>query len=213
LDLVADLPLDGGHSGHQRPYRSYYGARDRRKFAGALPQLAPRISLDRDFWLTITAILGTTISPYLFFWQAAQEVEDTKAKPTREPLLEQPRQGAGALARIQLDTLVGMGVSNLVALAIMVTAAATLHQTGVHTLTSAAQAAEALRPLAGRAASSFSSEGITHILSPLISGGHLEVIKTRTSQAVQGQAHLLLHRHVSRVEVQSTSGYLTCHGV
>ena len=133
----------------------------------------PRISLDRDFWLTVTAILGTTISPYLFFWQAAQEVEDTKAKPTRQPLLERPGQGAGALARIQLDTLVGMGVSNLVALAIMVTAAATLHKSGVHTLTSAAQAAEALRPLAGRAAFALFALGIigTGLLSvPVLAG-------------------------------------------
>jgi NRAMP (natural resistance-associated macrophage protein)-like metal ion transporter len=133
----------------------------------------PRISLDRDFWLTVTAILGTTISPYLFFWQAAQEVEDTKARPTRQPLLARPGQGAGALARIQLDTLVGMGVSNLVALAIMVTAAATLHKSGVHTLTSAAQAAEALRPLAGRAAFALFALGIigTGLLSvPVLAG-------------------------------------------
>jgi NRAMP (natural resistance-associated macrophage protein)-like metal ion transporter len=135
--------------------------------------LWPRISLDRDFWLTVTAILGTTISPYLFFWQAAQEVEDTKARPTRQPLLTRPGQGAGALARIQLDTLVGMGVSNLVALAIMVTAAATLHKSGVHTLTSAAQAAEALRPLAGRAAFALFALGIigTGLLSvPVLAG-------------------------------------------
>jgi NRAMP (natural resistance-associated macrophage protein)-like metal ion transporter len=133
----------------------------------------PRVSLDRDFWLTVTAILGTTISPYLFFWQAAQEVEDTKARPTRQPLSAQPSQGAGALARIQLDTLVGMGVSNLVALAIMVTAAATLHKSGVHTITSAAQAAEALRPLAGRAAFALFALGIigTGLLSvPVLAG-------------------------------------------
>lgn len=133
----------------------------------------PRISLDRDFWLMITAILGTTISPYLFFWQAAQEVEDTKATPTREPLLEQPSQGVGALARIQLDTVVGMGISNLVALAILVTAAATLHKSGVYTITSAAQAAEALRPLAGRAAFALFALGIigTGLLSvPVLAG-------------------------------------------
>jgi NRAMP (natural resistance-associated macrophage protein)-like metal ion transporter len=133
----------------------------------------PRVTLDRDFWLTVVAILGTTISPYLFFWQAAQEVEDIKAKPTREPLLEQPSQGPTALARIQLDTLVGMGISNLVALAIMVTAAATLYKGGVHNLTSAAQAAEALRPVAGNAAFALFALGIvgTGLLSvPVLAG-------------------------------------------
>jgi NRAMP (natural resistance-associated macrophage protein)-like metal ion transporter len=135
--------------------------------------LWPRLTLDRDFWLTVVAILGTTISPYLFFWQAAQEVEDTKAEPRREPLCEQPSQGPSALARIQLDTLVGMGISNLVALAIMVTAAATLHKSGVQNLTSAAQAAEALRPLAGQAASALFALGIigTGLLSvPVLAG-------------------------------------------
>ncbi len=133
----------------------------------------PRFTLDRDFWLTVVAILGTTISPYLFFWQAGQEVEDTKAEPVREPLLLKPLQGKSALARIRLDTLVGMGVSNLVALAIMVTAAATLHQKGVRDLTTAAQAAEALRPVAGRAAFALFTLGIigTGLLSvPVLAG-------------------------------------------
>jgi Mn2+/Fe2+ NRAMP family transporter len=68
--------------------------------------LWPRFAPDRDFWLTVVAILGTTISPYLFFWRAAQEVEDTKAEPVREPLRRRPSQGQGqgqgrdALARI-----------------------------------------------------------------------------------------------------------------
>jgi Mn2+/Fe2+ NRAMP family transporter len=68
----------------------------------------PAWSLDGDFWLMVVAILGTTISPYLFFWQASQEVEDTKAKPVEAPLRQRPSQGPAALARIRLDTLVGM---------------------------------------------------------------------------------------------------------
>ncbi|HEY0340117.1 MAG TPA: divalent metal cation transporter [Steroidobacteraceae bacterium] len=135
--------------------------------------LWPRLTLRREFWLTVVAILGTTISPYMFFWQAAQEVEDTKAAPRRQPLKDEPSQGPRALARIQLDTLVGMGVSNLVALAIMVTAAATLHKAGVQTLSSAAQAAEALRPLAGQAAFALFALGIvgTGLLSvPVLAG-------------------------------------------
>src|SRR5450631_840161 len=92
----------------------------------------PSLSLDRDFWLMVVAIMGTTISPYLFFWQASQEVEDTKAKPIEEPLRRRPSQGPAALARIRLDTLVGMGFSNLVALAILASTAATLHVAGIH---------------------------------------------------------------------------------
>ena len=109
----------------------------------------PGLRFDREFWLMVVAILGTTISPYLFFWQASQEVEDTKAHPQREPLRIKPHQAPNALARIQLDTLVGMGLSNLVALAIVVTTAATLPAAGVREVTTAAQAALALKPLAG----------------------------------------------------------------
>ena len=133
----------------------------------------PRLSWDREFWLTVVAILGTTISPYLFFWQAAQEVEDTKAEPLERPLREDPAAGPDALARIKLDTLVGMGFSNLVALAILVTAGATLHQAGITEVDSAAQAAEALKPLAGPLAVILFSIGIigTGLLSvPVLAG-------------------------------------------
>jgi NRAMP (natural resistance-associated macrophage protein)-like metal ion transporter len=135
--------------------------------------LWPRLSFDREFWLTVVAILGTTISPYLFFWQAAQEVEDTKAKPLDRPLCDDPAEGPSALARIKLDTLVGMGFSNLVALAIVVTAAATLHQAGISQIDSAAQAAQALQPLAGHLAVVLFSVGIigTGLLSiPVLAG-------------------------------------------
>jgi len=133
----------------------------------------PRLSLDREFWLTVVAILGTTISPYLFFWQAAQEVEDTKAEPFDRPLREDPDEGPNALARIKLDTMVGMGFSNLVALAIMVTSAATLHQAGITEVDSAARAAQALQPLAGNLAVVLFSIGIigTGLLSiPVLAG-------------------------------------------
>jgi Mn2+/Fe2+ NRAMP family transporter len=121
----------------------------------------------------VVAILGTTISPYLFFWQAAQEVEDTKAEPRREPLLQKPAQAPDALQRIRFDTLVGMALSNLVALAIMATAAATLHEQGIREIETAAQAAQALRPLAGEAATALFALGIigTGLLSvPVLAG-------------------------------------------
>jgi NRAMP (natural resistance-associated macrophage protein)-like metal ion transporter len=133
----------------------------------------PRLTLDKELWLMVAAILGTTISPYLFFWQAAQEVEDTKTEPIREPLLHRPSQGAGALARIRLDTVTGMAISNLVALAIMATAGATLHGSKVGEIESAAQAAEALRPLAGSFAFALFSLGIigTGLLAvPVLAG-------------------------------------------
>jgi Mn2+/Fe2+ NRAMP family transporter len=109
----------------------------------------------------------------LFFWQAAQEVEDTKSKSRDRPLRDAPSQGPDALARIELDTLVGMGFSNLVALAILVTSAATLHEAGITEVGTAAQAAEALRPLAGDLAVALFSVGIigTGLLSiPVLAG-------------------------------------------
>jgi len=104
---------------------------------------------------------------------AAQEVEDAKAEPRERPLSEDPAAGPLALARIKLDTLVGMGFSNLVALAILVTSAATLHQAGISEVSTAAQAAEALRPLAGDLAAALFSLGIigTGLLSiPVLAG-------------------------------------------
>jgi NRAMP (natural resistance-associated macrophage protein)-like metal ion transporter len=109
----------------------------------------PTFSNEAAFWATIVAILGTTISPYLFFWQASEEVEDIKAVPERKALIRAPHQGASAIERIKLDTYVGMVFSNFVALAIMVTTAATLHAHGVTDVQTSSQAAEALKPVAG----------------------------------------------------------------
>jgi Mn2+/Fe2+ NRAMP family transporter len=111
--------------------------------------LVPTFSADPSFWTNVVAIFGTTISPYLFFWQASQEVEDIRAVPEREPLLRAPQQGDDAKARIAIDTYVGMAFSNTVALAIMLTTAATLHIAGVTDIESSRAAAEALRPVAG----------------------------------------------------------------
>ncbi len=108
----------------------------------------PRVDLGEGL-TTLVALFGTTISPYLFFWQAAEEAEDLKAYPRRRDLLRAPEQGGSALRRIEIDTVVGMTFSNLVALAIMVTTAAVLHANGVTDIQTSAQAAEALRPLAG----------------------------------------------------------------
>ncbi|HEX7946860.1 MAG TPA: divalent metal cation transporter [Phenylobacterium sp.] len=109
----------------------------------------PQVPLTRDAVMMIVAIFGTTISPYLFFWQAAQEVEEIDKKDSRKPLTEAPAQARKAFRRIRLDTFFGMAVSNLVALAIMLSTAATLHATGRADIQTAADAAEALRPVAG----------------------------------------------------------------
>lgn len=109
----------------------------------------PELQWNKTYLTTVVALFGTTISPYLFFWQAAQEVEDIHAYPHRHRLTRSPKQGPPALRRIEIDTLVGMAFSNLVALAIVVTTAATLNAQGVTDIQTSAQAAEALRPIAG----------------------------------------------------------------
>ncbi|HXS07913.1 MAG TPA: divalent metal cation transporter [Rhizomicrobium sp.] len=98
---------------------------------------------------TIVAIFGTTISPYLFFWQSAQEVEEVDQDPKEKPLLEAPDQARAAVSRIEVDTIAGMFISNAIAVAIMISTAATLHQAGKTNIQTAAEAAMALEPIAG----------------------------------------------------------------
>jgi NRAMP (natural resistance-associated macrophage protein)-like metal ion transporter len=117
--------------------------------AAVLGTVVPQVTWSGAFFTTLVAILGTTISPYLFFWQAAQEAEDQRVKPREKPLIAAPKQAAQALQRIRADTLTGMAFSNLIALAIILTTAATLHKAGVNHVATSAQAAEALRPIAG----------------------------------------------------------------
>ena len=109
----------------------------------------PHVEWTTAFATGFVAILGTTISPYLFFWQAAQEIEEEKRTHSK-PLYVAPRKAGAEMARIRQDTLVGMVFSNIVAVFIVWAAAATLHAHGVTTIETAAQAAEALRPVAGR---------------------------------------------------------------
>ncbi|MGH6908995.1 MAG: NRAMP family divalent metal transporter [Phenylobacterium sp.] len=117
----------------------------------AVRMVAPQIDWTPAYITTVVAILGTTISPYLFFWQAEEEVEEVKEKDGAKPLRRAPRQAKGEFKRIRLDTYIGMALSNVVALFIMLTTAATLHAHGVTDIQTSAQAAEALRPVAGPA--------------------------------------------------------------
>jgi len=117
----------------------------------------PRMELSASALTLVVAIFGTTISPYLFFWQAAQEVEEAAAAAARARHTNAASTARGAnaastgrqLRRIELDTIAGMTFSNLIALAIIVSAAATLHPAGITHIETSAQAAEALRPIAG----------------------------------------------------------------
>jgi NRAMP (natural resistance-associated macrophage protein)-like metal ion transporter len=133
----------------------------------------PHISLSGDYLTVVVAVFGTTISPYLFFWQAGEEVEDEKEDPEAKPLMQAPQQAPRQMARMQLDTLVGMGFSNIIALFVMLTTAATLHAHGVTDIQTSSQAAEALRPIAGRFAFTIFALGIigTGLLAvPVLAG-------------------------------------------
>jgi NRAMP (natural resistance-associated macrophage protein)-like metal ion transporter len=120
----------------------------------------PKASVNADYLLMIVAVLGTTISPYLFFWQASQEVEEIDVVEEREPLKKSPDQAADAEVRMRYDTFVGMAISNLVAIAIMLGTAATLHASGKTDIQTAADAAKALEPIAGQFAFALFSLGI-----------------------------------------------------
>jgi NRAMP (natural resistance-associated macrophage protein)-like metal ion transporter len=109
----------------------------------------PKPTIDTNYFLMIVAVLGTTISPYLFFWQASQEVEEMTQGKIRRPLRELTRGGEVEISRIKIDTIVGMIFSNLIAFFIILTTAAVLNAGGITNINSATQAAEALRPLAG----------------------------------------------------------------
>ena len=111
--------------------------------------LLPHISFDANYVLLVVGIFGTTISPYLFFWQAAEEVEDIADIPDRKSLIDHPAQAPRELKRVTFDTMFGMGFSNLISFFIILTTAATLFPAGIHHIQTSAEAAAALRPIAG----------------------------------------------------------------
>jgi Mn2+/Fe2+ NRAMP family transporter len=121
--------------------------------------LHPNLALDAGTATMVVAILGTTISPYLFFWQSAQELEEMGVHHSR-PLRRDGRRSASVLARLQFDTWTGMALTHVISLSIMLSTAATLHAHGITRIDSAAQAAEALRPLAGEFAFGLFAIGI-----------------------------------------------------
>ncbi len=130
-------------------------------------------NLGKAAMLTVVAVFGTTISPYLFFWQSSQEAEEVAVEVDEEPLKCAPEQAPAEYRRIRVDTLFGMAFSNFIALAIMLATAATLHSQGVTDIQTASQAAEALRPIAGDLAFALFATGIigTGLLAvPVLAG-------------------------------------------
>jgi NRAMP (natural resistance-associated macrophage protein)-like metal ion transporter len=128
--------------------------------------------LGTDALLTVVALLGTTISPYLFFWQSSQEAEEIATTPAHS-LKRTPRAARKQFRRIRIDTLAGMAFSEIISIVIIIATAATLHARGITNIQSAAEAAEALKPLAGRFASLLFALGIigTGLLSvPVLAG-------------------------------------------
>lgn len=135
--------------------------------------LLPHISFDASYVLLVVGVFGTTISPYLFFWQAAEEVEDIADIPSRHALIERPQQAKKQLNRVRVDTIMGMGFSNVISFFIILTTAATLFSAGIHHIQTSAEAAAALRPIAGEFAFTLFALGIigTGLLAiPVLAG-------------------------------------------
>ncbi len=109
----------------------------------------PKLEFSQNYLLLIVAIFGTTISPYLFFWQAGQEVEELALQRNGDSLRQSPEDARHHLRRINIDTALGMAFSNIIAFFIILTTAVTLYTHGVHDIQTSAQAAEALRPIGG----------------------------------------------------------------
>jgi Mn2+/Fe2+ NRAMP family transporter len=133
----------------------------------------PNISLTPEYLGALVAVLGTTISPYLFFWQSAEEVEEMQSAPRENALKQTPGRATAHLHRIKIDTYLGMAFSNFIAYFIILTVAVTLNAHGKKDIATAAQAAEALRPIAGPFASLLFSLGIigTGLLALPVLGG------------------------------------------
>ena len=139
----------------------------------ALRTFLPQLALTAATVTMVVALFGTTISPYLLLWQASEEVEDDEADPTTDPLIDHPAQASVQLSRIRWDTYLGMGFANLAAFFIILTTAVTLHAAGITSIQTSADAARALRPIAGDLAFALFSMGIigTGLLAvPVLAG-------------------------------------------
>jgi NRAMP (natural resistance-associated macrophage protein)-like metal ion transporter len=133
----------------------------------------PSLTFSNDYLTALTAVFGTTISPYLLFWQASAEVQEQQAAPREKPLKQAPHQAKAQLQPMHADTYMGMAFSNAIAFFIILDTAAVLHAGGVTDIQTSAQAAEALRPLSGELAFLLFSIGIVGtglIAIPVLAG-------------------------------------------
>ena len=147
----------------------------------------PHLNFSGNYMTALTAVFGTTISPYLFFWQASQEVEEQEAAPGESPLKLAPEQASSQLEPMRTDTFIGMAISNVIAFFIILDTAASLHMHGVLDIQSATQAATALKPFAGELSFLLFTLGIvgTGLLAvPILAGSGAyalaEALKWRT---------------------------------
>ena len=149
--------------------------------------LIPSFTFDKPHSMALVAIFGTTISPYLFFWQAGQEVEEQHRRHVKA-LMVSPRDAGPELKRIRTDTMVGMAFSHITALFIVVATAATLHSHGITHIDTAGQAAQALRPIAGSLAFALFALGIigTGLLAVPILAGSAAYAVSETFDWVEG---------------------------
>jgi len=174
----------------------------------------PHMSWKPEYITMVVAIFGTTISPYLFFWQASQEVEDMEADPKAQTLIEAPNQARANFTRIKIDTMVGMGISNIIAFFIMLTTAVTLNMHGTTDIQSSAQAASALRPIAGEFAFWLFSAGIigTGMLAvPVLAGSAAYAVagtfRWKNSMAAKPEANKAFY---SIITAATLLGVLIC---
>jgi NRAMP (natural resistance-associated macrophage protein)-like metal ion transporter len=139
----------------------------------AYSTLVPHLIWSTDYLVGIVDVLGTTITPYCFFWQSSEEAEEERIDPAAHPLRDAPDEAPAQISRIRVDTYLGMGFSNLISLFIIITTAATLNAHGITDIQTSAQAAEALRPIAGVftfALFAFGIIGIGLLAVPVLAG-------------------------------------------
>ena len=133
----------------------------------------PELVWNKDYLVSIVAVLGTTITPYCFFWQSSEEAEDEQIDPSAHRLIDAPEEAPAQIDRIRVDTYLGMGFSNLISWFIIITTAATLNAHGVTDIQTSSQAAEALRPIAGEftfVVFAFGIIGIGLLAVPVLAG-------------------------------------------
>jgi len=173
--------------------------------------LLPHFKLDKAAATLVVAVFGTTISPYLFFWQASEEVEEIRNHRDAHPLREKPNEGPRELARIDWDTWIGMGFSNAIAFFIILGTAVTLNAGGITNIQTAAQAASALRPLAGNFAFLLFALGIvsTGLLAVPVLAGSAAYALAEARGWKEGLEHKLLDAR----EFYSVIGFAILAGV